>query len=105
MLENSVNYLNQAEVAAQVKSVCACSLLVFMPFTYAVCSVLVAAWRGLPGDFIHLGLIHQRMQLNMQVYSTDEVLQELSSPRRAMPLPLNLSISCSPCTDCGRSTA
>lgn len=57
-----------------VKSVCACSLLVFLQFTYAVCSVLVAAWRGLLGDFIHLVLIHQRMQLNVQVYNTAEVI-------------------------------
>lgn len=58
MLENSVSTLYQAQVAAQVKSLCACSLLIFKQFTSAICSVFVAAWRGLLGDFIHLVLIH-----------------------------------------------
>lgn len=41
MLEDSISDLYQAQAAAQVKSLCACSLLVFLQFTSAVCSILV----------------------------------------------------------------
>lgn len=47
MLENSVSDL----IHARVKSACAHSLLVLLQFTYAVCSVLAAAWTLYPFSF------------------------------------------------------